>query len=72
MVRTAMADDAEMSIEPHNKEHPREDRFVDVAREEFVVTANAFFAPIVGAVHVVRGLLRDPRRPEREEEHDAT
>jgi hypothetical protein len=44
-------------------------RLVDIAREELVFTASAFFAPVVGAVYVVSKLLKDkdPAAPQDRE-----
>jgi hypothetical protein len=50
-----MADDAPMSTKRDDKNAT----FGEVAREELSVTARAFFAPVVGAVHVVRALLHE-------------
>jgi hypothetical protein len=52
-----MADDAHMPIKSDHRR--RDGGFADIAREELSVTARAFFAPVVGAVHIVRGLLSD-------------
>jgi hypothetical protein len=54
-----MADDAPIIVK-----HRDNGGFADIAREELSVTARAFFAPVVGAVHVVRGLLSEKHQPE--------
>jgi hypothetical protein len=41
------------------------DKFTDMARQELAVTAKAFFAPVFGAVTVVRGLLAEPAAMKR-------
>lgn len=58
-----MADDAHMPIKSGDRRRGDDGRFADVAREELSVTARAFFAPVVGTVNVVRGLLSD-KHPE--------
>lgn len=74
-----MADDADMRI----KRDPSTESFTTVAREEFNLSAKAFFAPLVGAVWVMRELFHSdetPRPPlthhgrrqtEKERERDA-
>jgi hypothetical protein len=68
-----MADDAGMHIK---RDHPQTDvTIADIARQELALTAMAFFAPVVGAVYVMRGLFRDSERetkaPPPERERDA-
>jgi len=57
---TEMADDAHITVKPRD----HSGGFADIAREELSVTARAFFAPVVGAIHVVRGLLSDIHQSE--------
>ena len=52
-----MADDAPMTKPSENG------KFAAVARTELAVTALAFFAPVVGAVNVVRSLLAEASAP---------
>ena len=70
-----MADDAGMSFKPEVPPENSEVRFADMARQEFSLTARAFFAPLVGTVDVMRHLLREARvengRPARAREKDA-
>jgi hypothetical protein len=46
-----MADDADTPA-------PHEATLAEIAREEFGVTARAFFAPVIGAVDVIGALCR--------------
>ena len=64
-----MADDAHLT--DRHQATDGETRFSDMAREELSVTARAFFAPVVGAVHVVRALLSERHGDEPHRERDA-
>jgi hypothetical protein len=55
-----MADDAHITI----KHRDNGGGFGDIAREELSVTARAFFAPVVGTMNIVRGLLSEKHHSE--------
>jgi hypothetical protein len=71
-----MVDHAHMSSKRHDEPmlNGHSSRFADMAREELRFTANAFFAPLVGTVRVICGLLEETRgedKPENPDKRDA-